>query len=450
MFNLTHNEMKKKFILAATLVVAFCSCSNDTEMVSSASTFEEQGMTPVVLGMSNSGITVTENSKRGTGTVGGMAGEDVSWRNEDVRVLMTTAGVDNSDWSIAKTACFDENVAFAHLTCKPTFNALDNVWELNYFASTGNNKIYYPMNGDSDFFAFYSDDAVEDKYFGYTVTKDANNQSVITLNEASTFDVDNAEIKLPFTIDGTQDLLAGKATNTSNGSKQGFSATTARANVVPNITMKHLLTRFTFEIVPGHDNVDGLIVSEVGVKSLNKGNIIVAYNELTPREATDLIDWTLNAEGEEMATFMLKERVGDVVNSEGVKTKLTDFTEVELDIDPSLNLEENSKKIGEAMFVKPGETIYPMFITFKFPVHDAVGNIVGYNEKTESLNIEKSDKTAFEVGKSYNLQIKVYGYSDIRVIATLEPWENGGDVDLDFDPIALKNAENGSSADDLI
>ena len=434
--------MKKNFVWVAALAVAFCACTNDTEIVDSSSTFEEQGMTPVVLGMSNNGITVTENSKRGTGTVGGMAGEDVSWRNEKVRVLMTTANVNNGEWSIAKTACFDENVAFAHLTCMPILNSLDNVWELNYFGSTNNNKIYYPMNGDSDFFAFYSDDAVEEKYFGYSVTKDANNQSVIALDEASTFDAVNAEIKLPFTIDGTQDLLAGKATNTNNGSKQGFSASTARANVIPNITLKHLLTRFTFEVVPGHANVDGLIVSAVGVKSQNKGNMVVAYNNLTPREATELVEWAAIEEGEELPTFMWKERVGEVVNTEGVKTSLTDFTEVEMTVDPILSLDENAKKIGEAMFVKPGESTYPMFITFKFPVHDADGNIVGYNEKTESLNIEKADKTAFEVGKSYNLQIKVYGYSDIKVVATLEPWGDGGDVDLDFDPIVSDDSEN--------
>ena len=45
----------------------------------------------------------------------------------------------------------------------------------------------------------------------------------------------------------------------------------------------------------------------------------------------------------------------------------------------------------------------------------------------------KAPNGTFEAGKSYDINITVYGLEKIDVRATLTPWENGGSIDIDDD-----------------
>ena len=114
------------------------------------------------------------------------------------------------------------------------------------------------------------------------------------------------------------------------------------------------------------------------------------------------------------------------------------------------------EEIGEALLVMPGETEYVMDITVEQTVYgreDAAGNgvVTSKEVKTQTikgLKIKAADVLTgshndpdqgnaglrtFAAGNSYNVRVQVYGLTKIEVQTTLEPWENGGHIDLDPD-----------------
>ena len=114
------------------------------------------------------------------------------------------------------------------------------------------------------------------------------------------------------------------------------------------------------------------------------------------------------------------------------------------------------EEIGEALLVMPGEREYVMDITVEQTVYgreDAAGNgvVTSKEVKTQTikgLKIKAADVLTgshndpdqgsanletFAAGNSYNVRVMVYGLTKIEVQTTLEPWENGGHIDLDPD-----------------
>ena len=106
---------------------------------------------------------------------------------------------------------------------------------------------YYPPQGNFDFFGYHGDDAVATTP---TITKT------------------DALWTVPFTIDGTQDLMSTKAELTTDQNttmtgaptehqKDYYSAYAARKGVHPTLTFKHLLTRLQFSVKAGNDAAAG-------------------------------------------------------------------------------------------------------------------------------------------------------------------------------------------------
>ena len=112
--------------------------------------------------------------------------------------------------------------------------------------------------------------------------------------------------------------------------------------------------------------------------------------------------------------------------------------------------------IGEAMLVMPNEKKYVMDITLEQSVYErenaegtGVPSTIKAIESTiKGLEIRAEDVVkgahadgdetkakldTFAPGNSYNVRVVVYGMSKIEVHTTLEPWENGGHIDLDPD-----------------
>ena len=105
--------------------------------------------------------------------------------------------------------------------------------------------------------------------------------------------------------------------------------------------------------------------------------------------------------------------------------------------------------IGEAMLVMPGEEKYVMDITLEQSVYeredkDGTGvpstikaiesTIKGLEIRAEDVvNDETTEVANFKAGNSYNVRVVVYGMSKIEVHTELEPWVDGGDIDLDPD-----------------
>ena len=104
----------------------------------------------------------------------------------------------------------------------------------------------------------------------------------------------------------------------------------------------------------------------------------------------------------------------------------------------------------------PDETVYEMDITIEQTVYgreDVNGaGIDGTQEikeatikglKIEAAKVikgahatpdgENAGIQKFAAGNSYNVRVQVYGLSKIEVTTTLEPWVDGGHVDIDPD-----------------
>lgn len=114
---------------------------------------------------------------------------------------------------------------------------------------------YYPPKGNFDFFGYHADDAVTG-----AVDKTTAATSLWTV---------------PFTINGTQDLMSTKAAltgdentsgtqayimaNATNHTTDYYSAYAARKEVHPTLTFKHLLTRLQFSVIAGNKSAAGYV-----------------------------------------------------------------------------------------------------------------------------------------------------------------------------------------------
>lgn len=335
--------MKKSYLMLGLVAAALSSCSNDDPVSVNPNENQLPGtenLEPIRLSMSTTSADV-EVGTRGTGTVGGTNTNEKSWQYEDIYLLMTsndvrcledgdidaTAGTGWGFTSAMGVGPFLKHQFDGSFWARPASlstnnnNVNPNVWELNYkidqnewWYGAGIDK-FYPMKGTSQFSAFYIDDAlnsdvpeniadlngVEGRTNSHNFAKITKNGNAMTVN---------------FKIDGSQDLMAGYAKLPSeNGTHAapnladqdgGFSAQSARAGIVPQITMNHLLTRFTFEVKKGDDNFDKVTLDGLSIKSKSTGSLTVAAAD---KAQIGTIAWNETELGQ-YVDFYLKEKAG--------------------------------------------------------------------------------------------------------------------------------------------
>ncbi len=80
--------MKKSILYAAALAGVLGSCSQDDGTQSGASSSSGENEVPITIGVSNGSATIT----RGTGTVGGVEGEDNEWNSQPFNLYMFNRG----------------------------------------------------------------------------------------------------------------------------------------------------------------------------------------------------------------------------------------------------------------------------------------------------------------------------------------------------------------------
>ena len=176
-----------------------------------------------------------------------------------------------------------------------------------------------------------------------------------------------------------------------------------------------------------------------------------------PGKSRDVYYWLKTVDGEGA------HKAGDRYNGEGTPTGTegTDYKKItESGIALPYGEAGDAGKlytgIGEAMLVMPNEEKYVMDITLEQSVYereDAAGTgvpstikaiestIKGLEirakEVSKGTHIDGDDIPAnlekFAAGNSYNVRVVVYGMSKIEVHTTLEPWVDGGHIDLDPD-----------------
>ena len=544
--------MKKSYLaLGLVAAVAMSSCSNDEPLVNPNQQNPAKDLVPVELGLTSASADVNVGT-RGTGTVGGMDVASNKWQYEDIYVLMTstdTTSLEAEDFTVDGVKQ-PEGWGFTSVKghgpfLKQQFNG--TFWtrpesesssvrgtNLNYFIDKNEwwndapISKYYPMYGESEFFAYHVDDAYDKsneaayRHMDLYVTDNAGN-SQTGAHKYPIITKENNQMSIQYMIDGTQDLMFG---HDDNGG-EGYSAKTARAGKVPSITMQHLLTRLTFNVIKGAESTNMVRLNGIRVKSKNQGKMFVAYAPAPESKPENILVWNEEAED---ATFSLMQ-YKSTVKVEGTNCVDADGYEIEVEAyfpttiaDPetgeettseelvkcpllymetsngmdfrfthdgkfyplsSPNLKEGSAaeamekvvretppaaslangkstlvdfepialstianvgdnlNVGEAMFIKPGVTELAMELDLTMTVRnqnevfDGVEDPYTSTQLEEELDLPLTIKTpanmTFEAGKSYQINITVYGLEKVKIYVVPEAWENGGEVNIGGD-----------------
>lgn len=448
--------MKKTLFFAAVVATALASCSSDDDLQKNQAFDDDSdnGMVPVELGLTRSAVNVYQT--RGTGTVGDIADATNIYQNEDLYVLMTTVpATNNGVWEFTSVGNASDpnalgeqfNGTFKSRPVKES-SAEDAPWAIDYQSYTGGQVKYYPTNGSySEFFAFHVDDAVNSFSAESIKNKEGENLKYVE-----------------FKIDGTQDIMAGKAekddADMAIDNNRGYSAKTARRGIIPNIPMKHLLTRLTFGVTPGHKNALGVIIDSIKIVSRSEGELTVAYDIDGTKAQSDLIKWTQATPVDSFTLMSIPApyTAAARIDGSGNKVKLTkesplatiDSTQIYV-LDSNTGYYDKdqvnltSVNVGESFFVQPNQTQFPIRVFYRFPYVSggtADNPIISYYNLADDLYVRLYDtnnqviENGLEVGKSYHVNIIIYGLSDIKLRTTLENWVDGGKIDIDTaDPI---------------
>lgn len=417
--------MKKMFFFALAAAGMLTACSNEDTLGGNG----EQNVSEQQIRL---GVASSKVQTRGTGTVGGMTDAENVWAGQTLWVYMLQKGSMDLAYykapAVGGVATPDVEVFNNKKFTAP--DAANNT--KSGLATTADGTIaYYPVSGNYDFWGYRVDNAAVG---GDPVVKTVDDTGAeVEANVATKRVVD---IK----IDGSQDIMAGKAvpsddevTKLGNYADNFYSAYAARKGVQPNITFKHLLTRFTFEVragskatagLPAGGNTDAVKVTGVSVDSKTTGTLTVAYTGAT-KEAADLLTFTGDA-----SPLKLQQRSATAVDNNDPLDPLGPVSLTWTDENAAMG---DVLKIGEALLVAPGETEYPLTIALSQDVLQKVGEVKVPMNLEQKATIKMDGVKKFDPGKSYKVTITVYGLEDIRVTATLVPWADGGSIDIDDD-----------------
>ena len=262
----------RKLFLFATVAAAglFASCSSTDDAISDAGNSGVENVdgdkTAIKIGIGN---LVNTEETRGTGTVGGVGtGGTNAWYGQRINVFMFKKGtldyatelVNNVNTNMYANRVLITPGTMENLVESPRYQTAQEEGEA--MNADGSIK-YYPVNGNFDFFGYHLDDAVDPE------AKAPATEEAIVIDKAT-----DGVWKVPFIINGSQDLMSTKAALTGDiddattpsqkytmsqatRSEDYYSAYSARRGVHPTLTFDHLLTRLAFSIKPGNNEASG-------------------------------------------------------------------------------------------------------------------------------------------------------------------------------------------------
>ena len=318
--------MNKKmyFALAATAGL-FASCSSDSLTENQAARMA--GIDDNASAKIEIGLTPGYEITRGTGVVGTVGGTaDAQWAGQKFNVLMlekgTTLGarIDPTDatTSVIKGASFEATGS--------AVVALDN------------DAVYYPtLKQDGQSTGVYD-------FWGYRL----DGSEVLDANDDVQFigydDATATAVKVPFVIDGTQDVMVAATTPSDAAYADAnpdaiYSAKSARNGVKPNLSFKHLLTSLTFKVKAKSRDITtaatnpttdanwraGYQITNIQVKSKATGELVVAYTPGNEVADADRIEWKASqnwADATTLSTFQLQCRKKEVNDKADIKMVL--------------------------------------------------------------------------------------------------------------------------------
>ena len=422
--------MKKLFLMGAVASLGLlASCSSDDDLSTGGN--GKDGLQQIKIGMGVQANVAT----RGTGTVGAVGAENNKWAGQAVNVYMLNKGT----LDLAK---FGGDPIYENtVLTTPTDNASGIATE---FVNDVPQYKYYPTTKTAfDFWGYRLDDANDT-----TATNQKGSATAAAIENNKFVPYTNADsLLIGFKIDGTQDIMAGKAVPTEEeitkcgGEDNIYSAFAARRDVQPNIKFEHLLSRLNFQVLDGKktettDEDKAVKVTGITVKSKATGKLVIAYKgaETTFANVSDQLIVDKDADSEKDAALLkelkVMQRDGGNLNADLVALQ---------PVTPKWNNGmAMATQVGEALLAIPAKK-YEITINLKQRVQ-VKGDKNSPNEETDfqdkeytytaDLKNTVNPEKGFEPGYSYNVTITVYGLSEIQIKTTLIPWKDGGNIEM--------------------
>ena len=407
------------------------SCSSDDDL--STGSNGKDGLQQIKIGMGVQANVAT----RGTGTVGAVGAENNKWAGQAVNVYMLNKGT----LDLAK---FGEDPIYENtVLTTPADNASGIATEFDRDGTTPLYKYYPTTKTAFDFWGYRLDDA--NKATG-TADQEGTDSKVAVKNGEFFPYINGDSLLIGFQIDGTQDIMAGKAVPTEvditkcGGEDNIYSAFAARRDVQPNIKFEHLLSRLNFQVLDGKktettDPDKAVKVTGITVKSKATGKLVIAYKgEAAFENVSDqlIVDRDDDAEKDAALLKELKVMQRDGGNLNAALVALQPVT-------PKWNNgTAMATQVGEALLAIPADK-YEITINLKQRVQ-VQGDKISPNEETDyqdkeytytaDLKNTVNPEKGFEPGYSYNVTITVYGLSEIQITTTLIPWKDGGNIEM--------------------
>lgn len=302
-------------------------------------------------------------------------------------------------------------------------------------------KLYYPNGYDEqnisyDFFAYYHDGAA----CGEIVR-------------------DDAEISFPVKIDGSQDLMCGQATLTpeqleaidkmeDEEEKQTikqfhFSAFSGRRNVWPIFQMQHQLAYIKINLIAGNVFDDSVRVHDLKLETHTQGTFVVAAKEKKMGAFFD-------------GTGVEKLALRDIISGKAILSGEPDLEGQEDAANE--NPDENDEQANNGcptwserkvyLRYNPDGTKPPAKVAGELLV-PAGNDLVLHTWLSNADTRWKSEHTPFSLkdkietdmdgytvkglvaGRTYNLNLTVYGPKQISIEVKATPWKEGGDIEVD-------------------
>lgn len=424
--------MKKLFLMGAVASLGLlASCSSDDDLSTGGN--GKDGLQQIKIGMGVQANVAT----RGTGTVGAVGAENNTWAKQTVNVYMLNKGT----LDLAKFG--DDPIYENTVLTTPADNASGIASEL--VGGVPQYKYYPTTKTAFDFWGYRLDDANDATG---TADQEGTDSKVAVTSDKYVPYTSGDSLLIGFKIDGTQDIMAGKAVPTEEeiakcgGVDNIYSAFAARRDVQPNIKFEHLLSRLNFQVLAGAESTTdantGVKVTGITVKSKATGKLVIAYQgeATTFANVSDQLIVDKDADAEKDAA-LLKEL--KVMQRDASSTSLTDNL---VDLQPVTPKWNNgmalATQVGEALLAIPANE-YEITINLQqkvqvkgdksSPTDPDDFQTKDYTYTADLKNTVNPDK-GFEPGYSYNVTITVYGLSEIQITTTLIPWKDGGNIEM--------------------
>ncbi len=404
------------------------SCSSDDDLSTGGN--GKDGLQKIKIGMGVQANVAT----RGTGTVGAVGEKENTWAKQTVNVYMLNKGT----LDLAK---FGEDPIYENtVLTTPADNASGIATEL--VGGVAQYKYYPTTKTAFDFWGYRLDDA---DVTAAAEQEGSENAAAIKGNKFVPY-TSGDSLLIGFNIDGTQDIMAGKAVPTEEeiakcgGEDNIYSAFAARREVQPNIKFEHLLSRLNFQVLDGKktettDPDKAVKVTGITVKSKATGKLVIAYKGAAAFEnVSDQLIVDKDADTEKDAALLKELEVKQRADG----APLTQNLEALEPVTPAWNNGmAMATQVGEALLAIPADK-YEITINLKQKVQvkgDKLNPQDGdFEEKpytyTADLKNTVNPEKGFEPGYSYNVTITVYGLSEIVITTTLTPWKDGGNIEM--------------------